>query len=68
MNTRLTGMYNRKSKRYHGFITDTDEDAGIVGKICVRKDQEIPKDLMIGLRMKAVNRQLHEKGVRYGTN
>lgn len=56
MSTKLTATYNQKSKQYHRYIIDTDEDAVIAGKICVRKDQEIPKDVMIRLRVKAINR------------
>jgi hypothetical protein len=66
LSTGLKAMYRRKGKQHHGFITDGD--AGIVGKICVRKDQEIRKELMIGVSVKAINRELHEKGVKYGTN
>jgi len=56
LSTELTATYNQKGKRYHRYIIDTDDDAVIVGKICVRKDQDIPKDVMIRLRVKAINR------------
>ena len=46
----LVVTYDQDSKRYHRYIID--EGQGIVGNIYVPKDSEIPKQLIIKLRVK----------------
>lgn len=52
MTKELTATYNQDSKRYHRYLIDSDEDAEITGSIYIRKDQDIPKELLIRLRVK----------------
>lgn len=49
---KLTATYDQDSKRYHRYIVDTGKDADIVGNIHIRKGQDIPKELIIKLRVK----------------
>ena len=46
----LTATYDQDSKRYHRYIID--EGQGIVGNLYIPKDSEIPKQVIINLRVK----------------
>lgn len=53
----ITAIYDRDSKRYHRYLIEADEDAGIVGTIYIRKDKDIPKEIIIKLKVKEIGRQ-----------
>lgn len=46
----LTATYDQDSKRYHRYIID--EGQGIVGNIYIPKGDDIPKQIIINLRVK----------------
>jgi len=46
----ITASYDQDSKRYHRYVID--EGQGIVGNIYVPKGKEIPKQVLIKLRVK----------------
>ena len=50
----ITATYDQDSKRYHRYIID--EGQGIVGNLYVPKNNEIPKELTITLRVKEIDR------------
>ena len=46
----ITASYDQDSKRYHRYVIDDGQ--GIVGNIYVPKGKEIPKQVLIKLRVK----------------
>ena len=53
MASELIASYDQDSKRFHRYIID--EGQGIVGNIYIPKDEEIPKELTIRLRLKELS-------------
>ena len=49
-NKKLIATYDQDSKRYHRYIID--EGQGIVGNIYIPKEDDIPKQVVINLRVK----------------
>jgi len=45
-----TATYDRDSKRYHRYIVD--EGQAVVGTIYIPKDKDVPKQVVIDLRVK----------------
>jgi hypothetical protein len=46
----ITATFDRDSKRYHRYLID--EGQGVVGTIYIPKGKEIPKEMIIELKVK----------------
>lgn len=50
MTDKLIATYDQDSKRYHRYLID--EGQKVVGNLYIPKESEIPKELVIKLRLK----------------